>query len=143
MVINLRSRLRVIRRTGFTLIEVMTAVAITGIIGVALTTSIFQVMTVQSATKNRTDAVKQVENALHYVNQDAQMGAPRQTATNNTGNHFYLTSLTSAVSIGNTSLTVVDSTGFVAPGSVVVGTGNDAEVINYSAKNGNVLTISP
>jgi len=58
---------------GFTLAEILVAVAITAVIGSVITMSISQLFTVSIADKNRMEAVKQVENALHYINRDAQM----------------------------------------------------------------------
>jgi prepilin-type N-terminal cleavage/methylation domain-containing protein len=60
---------------GFTLIELLVAVAITAVIGSVLTMSIFQLFSINAADKNRMEAVKQVENALHYINRDIQMAA--------------------------------------------------------------------
>jgi prepilin-type N-terminal cleavage/methylation domain-containing protein len=128
------------KNAGFTLIEVMVAVAITAIIGVVLTASIFQIMTVQSSTKDRVDAVKQVENALHYVNQDAQMAFPGQSPVNNSSNYFRSTTLTAAAAVGSHSLSLASAAGFVAPGTVVVGTGANAETLAFTAVTGNTLT---
>lgn len=60
---------------GFTLVETLIAVAIVAIIGSVIATTLVQVITVQAADSNRTEAYKQVENALHYINRDAQMSA--------------------------------------------------------------------
>ena len=60
---------------GFTLVELLVALAITAVIGSAITLAISQVFSVSIASKNRMVAVKQVENALHYINRDAQMAS--------------------------------------------------------------------
>ena len=61
---------------GFTLVELLVAIAITGIISLVIIGVTLQVITVNSADSNRMDAVKQVENALHWINRDAQMAWP-------------------------------------------------------------------
>lgn len=60
-------------RSGFTLIELIIAIAILSIISVALVMTIFQLFAVQAADVNRMDAIKQVENALHWINRDVEM----------------------------------------------------------------------
>jgi prepilin-type N-terminal cleavage/methylation domain-containing protein len=69
---------------GFTLVELLVAIAITAIIGSALAMSISQLFTVSSADKNRMEAVKQLENALHYINRDAQMAFPSNISPSST-----------------------------------------------------------
>ena len=61
------------RSQGFTLVELLVAVTITAIIGSALTMTITQFLSISIRDKNRMEAVKQVENALHYLNRDIQM----------------------------------------------------------------------
>ncbi len=131
------------RRRGFTLIELLAATAITAIIGVVLSSSVIQLMTVQSSTKNRTDAVKQVENALHYINTDAQMASPGQIRINSGQNQFIQTTLSGSSSVGATSITVANSTGFLVPGTLTVGSGSTLETLTYTAIAGNNLTILP
>ena len=58
---------------GFTLIEVLVAIGITGVLGAGVTAGVFHTMNIQALTTNHILAVKQVENALRYVNQDTQM----------------------------------------------------------------------
>lgn len=58
---------------GFTLVELIVAVAITGFIAGSLALSVSQLFSVSVADRNRMEAVKQVENALHYINRDVQM----------------------------------------------------------------------
>jgi prepilin-type N-terminal cleavage/methylation domain-containing protein len=73
---------------GFTLIELLVALAITSVISVGLSTTIMQMATVGSSSQNRTEAIKQVENALHYINRDAEMAFPSQTTINTSDNYF-------------------------------------------------------
>lgn len=54
------------------MIELLIAIAITAVIGSAITMTIFQLLSVSIGDTNRMQAVKQVENALHYINRDAQ-----------------------------------------------------------------------
>jgi hypothetical protein len=49
---------------------------------------------------------------------------------------YQASTLASAVSIGNTTITLTDGTDYPAEGSVLI----ESETINYSAKSGNVLT---
>lgn len=58
---------------GFTLIELIVAIAITGIIISGITVSIFQLYKVHASTSTRMIAVKQVQNAGHWISRDAQM----------------------------------------------------------------------
>jgi prepilin-type N-terminal cleavage/methylation domain-containing protein len=73
-------------RKGFTLLELLLAITITAVIGSAITMSISQLFSVNAADEGRMDAVKQVENALHYINRDAQMASTIAP----TGNDFPL-----------------------------------------------------
>jgi len=58
---------------GFALIEMTVAIAITGLLTVGTTTAVFQVSTHITRGTNHMTAVKQVENALHWISRDAQM----------------------------------------------------------------------
>ena len=60
-------------QAGFTLIEVLVALAITGFIGVGITMAIYKVMNVNALSTNHVIAVKQVENAAYWINRDARM----------------------------------------------------------------------
>ncbi len=61
------------RQGGFTLIEILVALSITGFIGAGLTTAIVQVMKVNALGNNQVIAVKQVENAVYWINRDVRM----------------------------------------------------------------------
>jgi prepilin-type N-terminal cleavage/methylation domain-containing protein len=58
---------------GFTLIELVIALAITGAITSGITMSIFQTLNYDARGKARMVAVKQVENAVHHIIRDVQM----------------------------------------------------------------------
>jgi len=58
---------------GFTLIEVLVTLAITGLIAVGATTAIFQVFGHNTRNTAHMTAVCQVENAVRWINNDAQM----------------------------------------------------------------------
>lgn len=68
-------RLGVLKKNqwGFTLMEVTVAIAITSMIGVGVTMAISQVFNVNALSNNRITAVKQLENAIYWINHDAQM----------------------------------------------------------------------
>ncbi len=70
-----------IKQSGFTLIELLVALAITGMIVTGLATSILQIIKINSSSVNRMEAIKQVENALLYINRDAQMAQSVQTSS--------------------------------------------------------------
>jgi prepilin-type N-terminal cleavage/methylation domain-containing protein len=65
---------------GFTLIELIIAVAITGAIAGGITMSVFQTFDYDARGKARIVAVKQVENAVHHMIRDVQMAQEVQTA---------------------------------------------------------------
>ena len=58
---------------GFTLVELMLAIAITGVITGGITMTIFQVFDANVRTSNHMTAVRQVQNAGYWVSRDAQM----------------------------------------------------------------------
>jgi prepilin-type N-terminal cleavage/methylation domain-containing protein len=60
-------------QTGFTLIELMLAIAISGIITGGITATIFQVVIGSARTSNHMTAVRQVQNAGYWVSHDAKM----------------------------------------------------------------------
>ena len=57
-------------RRGFTLIELMVAMCIAGLIIGALTMTVFQVLVNPAQTSKHMTAVKQVENAVHWMRND-------------------------------------------------------------------------
>ncbi len=61
------------KQRGFTLIELLIAVAITALITGVVTTAIFQAFTVSARNNSHMTAVRQVQNAGHWISQDAQM----------------------------------------------------------------------
>ena len=61
------------KQRGFTLIELIIALAITGAITGGISMSIFQTLNYNARSNARMVAVKQVENAIHYINRDVQM----------------------------------------------------------------------
>jgi prepilin-type N-terminal cleavage/methylation domain-containing protein len=69
-------------RKGFTLVELLIALAIFAVIAVGLTTSVKQVMTINASTVSRETAIKQVENAVQFISRDAQQA---QTVTTPSG----------------------------------------------------------
>jgi prepilin-type N-terminal cleavage/methylation domain-containing protein len=58
---------------GFTLTELILAIAIAGIITGGITMTIFQVFSGSARTSNHMTAVRQVQNAGYWVSHDAQM----------------------------------------------------------------------
>lgn len=58
---------------GFTLIELVIAILLTGIITTAITMTVFQVFDMNTRTSNRMAAVRQVQNAGFWVSPDVQM----------------------------------------------------------------------
>jgi prepilin-type N-terminal cleavage/methylation domain-containing protein len=73
---------------GFTLIEVLIVIAITGLIAGGLTTTIMQVLTMSHRTANRMTAVRQVQQAGFWVSPDVQMA---KTVTPGVSSGFPLT----------------------------------------------------
>jgi prepilin-type N-terminal cleavage/methylation domain-containing protein len=58
---------------GYTLIEVIVGLAISGILGGGIITGIYQIGRVNEMSNARVTSVKQLENALYYLNRDVQM----------------------------------------------------------------------
>jgi type II secretory pathway component PulJ len=61
------------RQAGFTVLELIIGIGISGIMGAGVITAIYQIGSVNSIDNARVTAVKQVESALHYINRDVQM----------------------------------------------------------------------
>lgn len=60
-------------QVGFTLIELAASIAISGILGTGVVMSLAQIANVNGVGNARITAVKQVENAIYYLNRDVQM----------------------------------------------------------------------
>ena len=58
---------------GFTLVELMVAMAITGAITGGVAMAIFQVFNINNLSSNHMLAVRQVQNVGHFISHDAQM----------------------------------------------------------------------
>jgi prepilin-type N-terminal cleavage/methylation domain-containing protein len=61
------------RQSGLTLLEVLIGVAISGLLGTGIVTALIQLENVNSIDSARMTSVKQVENAMHYLDRDVQM----------------------------------------------------------------------
>jgi prepilin-type N-terminal cleavage/methylation domain-containing protein len=75
---------------GFTLIEMIVAIAISSAIGGGILLSIYQTSSYQAMDKARMNCVKNLENAIHYIIQDAQMAQEIDTDGNADGVPFPL-----------------------------------------------------
>ena len=73
---------------GFTLIEIIIAIAVTSLIGVGVTAAIFNTLSVNALSSNHLTVLKQIENAAHWINRDVQMS---QTVQPGGGSGFPLT----------------------------------------------------
>jgi prepilin-type N-terminal cleavage/methylation domain-containing protein len=60
------------KERGFTLIELLLGLALTGILAIGIVVAIAQISKVDYICNSRVIAVKQVENAIHYINRDIQ-----------------------------------------------------------------------
>jgi prepilin-type N-terminal cleavage/methylation domain-containing protein len=60
-------------RRGFTLVEVLVAIAIGSALSLGILISTFQVVNVNASSNAHMQAVIQVQNAIHYLNRDVQM----------------------------------------------------------------------
>ena len=79
---------------GYTLVEVLVALAITGIIAGGLAMSIFQVITIEAGTSNHMTAVRQVQNAGYWISHDGQMAQDAPVIVNNGGGQLESITLT-------------------------------------------------
>jgi len=75
---------------GFTLVELLIVIAITGLIAGGLTTTIMQVLSMSHDTANHMTAVRQVQQAGFWVSPDVQM-AQNVTTSESPGFSFNLT----------------------------------------------------
>lgn len=73
-------RFNLIRRNhmGFTLIEVLVATALTGLIGFGISSAVFQTININAMSNNHVMALKQVESAAFWIERDAQMAQSLQ-----------------------------------------------------------------
>ena len=55
---------------GLTLVELLIALALGGLLAAGITVGIFQIVTIPSGTSAHMTAVKQVESAVHWIRQD-------------------------------------------------------------------------
>jgi prepilin-type N-terminal cleavage/methylation domain-containing protein len=60
------------KQEGYTLIELLIALAITGVVSTGVATAMYELKKVGDAHFTHMTAVNQVENALHYINRDVQ-----------------------------------------------------------------------
>jgi prepilin-type N-terminal cleavage/methylation domain-containing protein len=70
------------RQAGYTLIELMCALAITGIISLGVSASIYQVLNHTTSNSDYVSANRNAMNAIHWVSRDAMMA---QTINGTTG----------------------------------------------------------
>jgi prepilin-type N-terminal cleavage/methylation domain-containing protein len=135
------------RSRGFTLVEVIIALGITGLIGVALTGAVYQMLTVPSQASAHMLAVQQVENAVHWLSRDVQQA---QVVTPSGDSGFPLTISWTEWDSTNKSITYAIENGellrtYAASGSepvtVVVAWHIDADVESSSCQfSGGVFT---
>ncbi|PVV84400.1 PulJ/GspJ family protein [Dehalogenimonas alkenigignens] len=72
---------------GFTLVEVLVALAIMTVLGVGIATSIFQLFTINTRSNDAMLVIRQVQNLGHWLNRDVQMS---ETTTMGVGGTFPL-----------------------------------------------------
>jgi len=66
---------------GFTLIELIVALAIASAIGVAATMTAHQLITIPVISNDSNTAINQVRNAVHWINLDVQSATPSSITT--------------------------------------------------------------
>ena len=69
-------RLHIKDQRGFTLIEVLIALVITGLISVSVTMATAQLLSVNALSGGHMTTLRQVENAMYYINRDTRMTRP-------------------------------------------------------------------
>ncbi len=96
-------------RMGFTLIEVILAIALTSIITGGITSAIFQVFSQNTRSTAHMTAVKQVENAVHWISRDAQMAQSVVTGDDPETDFLILTWTEWNNTVNQVTYTIVDS----------------------------------
>jgi prepilin-type N-terminal cleavage/methylation domain-containing protein len=64
---------------GMTMVELVTAVAVTGVIVAFLGTAVYQIITVSASGNDRLTALHELQNAAHWFNRDAQQAVTAST----------------------------------------------------------------
>ena len=70
---------------GLTLVELLIAILLTGLITGGITMTIFQVFNLNTRTSNHMTAVRQVQHAGFWVSPDVQMAQPEKIDDNPSG----------------------------------------------------------
>jgi hypothetical protein len=71
----------VLTQKGFSLIQMIIALAITTLLGTVITVSLWQTITIDGSSNKHMTAISQVENAIFYLNRDIQMSIPTATSS--------------------------------------------------------------
>jgi prepilin-type N-terminal cleavage/methylation domain-containing protein len=74
------------RQMGFTLIEMLIAILISGIVGIGAVTAVYQIADSSRDSNNHLVATKQAENAVYNISVDAAMN--QETVMTGSGLHF-------------------------------------------------------
>ncbi len=77
-----------LRQNGFTLIEILVSVAITGLVGTGAVMTIGQIFPQNQRANERVQAIEQVESVAYWINRDALVA---QTVAPDNGSGFPLT----------------------------------------------------
>jgi prepilin-type N-terminal cleavage/methylation domain-containing protein len=103
---NRKSRMNMNRldkdQRGFSLIELIIVIALTGIITTAITMTIFQVFNMNTRTSNRMTAVSQVQNAGKIVSEDILEAQTDKINANRVGNRLLVVGWTAPTPDGTT-----------------------------------------
>ena len=78
---------------GFSLLELVIVIALTGLITAAITTTVFQVFNMNTRTANRMAAVSQVQHAGKIVSEDILEARPNTIYVNPTGGELLILTL--------------------------------------------------